>query len=450
MKYHNFKKLFDTSQNILFLLERYNIEGLKMNDKILHAYEIARERYEDIGINTEKIIARLKEIPISIHAWQGDDVGGFERPNAEITGGGIIATGNYPGKARNIQELQQDLKKALSLIPGSHRINLHSFHGNFGPKFVERNQYLPEHFQCWIDWAKENNLKLDFNSTLFSHPKADDGFTLSSKSKEIRQFWIEHVCRCREISAEIGKQLESPCIHNIWIPDGLKDIPIDRKGYRELLKNSLDAILEKKYPTSEMKDTIEGKLFGIGSESFVVGSYDFYLSYAIANQMMVTLDTGHFHPTESVGDKISAILPFIPEIMLHISRGVRWDSDHVVIVSDELIQLTEEIVRSNNIDRIHLGLDYFDASINRIGAWVIGVRAVQKSLLYALVQPWDILKEYEENSQYFQRLALLEELKTLPYGAVWEYFCLINNVPIGSNWIKEIENYERDILFKRT
>lgn len=421
-----------------------------MHEEIKNAYELASKKYEDYGVNTENILTRLKEISISIHAWQGDDVGGFERPAAKLTGGGIIATGNYPGKARNIQELQKDLEKALSLIPGSHRINLHSFHGNFGGKFVERNQYRPEYFQYWIDWAKDRNLKLDLNSTLFSHPKADDGFTLSSKLKEIRQFWIEHVCRCREISAEIGKQLKSPCIHNIWIPDGLKDIPVDRKGYRELLKNSLDDILQKKYPPFEMKDTIEGKLFGIGSESFVVGSYDFYLSYAIANQMMLTLDTGHFHPTESVGDKISAILPFIPELMLHISRGVRWDSDHVVIVSNELIQLAEEIIRSNSLDKIHLALDYFDASINRIGAWVIGVRAVQKSLLYALLQPWEILKEYEEKGQYFQRLAFLEELKTLPYGSIWDYFCLTNNVPIGDNWIKEIENYERETLKRRT
>lgn len=420
-----------------------------MNNEIKKVYEIAKKRYEDLGINTENILKRLKEISISIHAWQGDDVSGFERPNAKLSGGGIIATGNYPGKARNIQELQKDLEKALSLIPGSHRVNLHSFHGDFRGKFVERNQYTPEYFQYWIDWAKEKELKLDLNSTLFSHPKADDGFTLSSKSKEIRQFWIEHVCRCREISAEIGKQLKNPCIHNIWIPDGLKDIPVDRMGYRELLKDSLDEILQEKYPPSEMKDTIEGKLFGIGSESFVVGSYDFYLSYAIANQVMLTLDTGHFHPTESVGDKISAILPFIPELMLHISRGVRWDSDHVVILSNDLIQLAEEIVRSKAMDRIHLGLDYFDASINRIGAWVIGTRAVQKSLLYALLQPWETLREYEENGQYFQRLAFLEELKTLPFGPVWDYFCLKNNVPVGYSWIKEIEKYENDVLRKR-
>jgi L-rhamnose isomerase len=272
---------------------------------------------------------------------------------------------------------------------------------------------------------------------------------LSSKSKEIRQYWIEHVSRCRKISAEIGKQLKSPCIHNIWIPDGLKDIPVDRMGYRALLKSSLDEILQERHSSMVMKDTFEGKLFGIGSEAFVVGSHEFYLSYAIANQVMLTLDTGHFHPTESVGDKLSSILPFIPELMLHISRGIRWDSDHVVILSDELIQLTEEIIRSQAIDKIHLGLDYFDASINRVGAWVIGSRAVQKGLLYAFLQPWEILKEYEENTQYFQRLAFLEEFKTLPFGSVWDYFCLKNNTLIGGSWIKEIEKYEKTVLKKR-
>lgn len=422
---------------------------MKLNKKIEEAYDLASNKYENLGIEVDKVLEKLLEIPISIHAWQGDDVGGFERPNAKLSGGGIIATGDYPGKARNVQELQIDLETALSLIPGNHRVNLHSFHGDFQGKFVERDQYTPEYFQCWIEWAKEKELKLDLNSTLFSHPKADEGFTLSSKSKEIRQFWIEHVSRCRKISAEIGKQLKSPCIHNIWIPDGLKDIPVDRGGYRELLKNSLDEILQEKFPPSVMKDTIEGKLFGIGSEAFVVGSHEFYLSYAIANQMMLTLDTGHFHPTESTGDKISAILPFIPELMLHISRGIRWDSDHVVILSDELIQLAEEIVRSKAMDRIYLGLDYFDASINRVGAWVIGTRAVQKSLLYALLQPWETLREYEENGQYFQRLAFLENLKTLPWVSIWDHFCLTNNVPVGYSWIKEIENYEETILKKR-
>ena len=420
-----------------------------MSDKIDEAFYIASKRYENLGVNVEKDIKRLLEIPISIHAWQGDDVEGFEGRNAESIRGGIIATGNYPGKARNIQELQFDLETALALIPGNHRINLHAIHGDFRGEFVDRNQIKPEHFQCWIDWAKEKNVMLDLNSTLFSHPNADERFTLSSKSSEIRQFWIEHVGRVRMISAEIGKQLKNPCIHNIWIPDGLKDIPVDRKGYRDLLKNSLDEIFLQRYPSSLMKDTIEGKLFGIGSESFVVGSHEFYLSYAISNQLMLTLDSGHFHPTESIGDKLSAILPFVPEVMLHISRGVRWDSDHVVILNDELIQLAEEIVRSQAMGRIHLALDYFDASINRVAAWVIGARAVQKSLLYALLQPWEILKEYEEDNQYFQRLALLEELKTLPFGSVWDYLCLINDIPVGTSWFKVIENYEKTELGKR-
>ncbi|MFW9782768.1 MAG: L-rhamnose isomerase, partial [Candidatus Heimdallarchaeota archaeon] len=310
-----------------------------MIEKIEETYNLAFKKYEDIGVNVDSSLERLSNISISIHAWQGDDVGGFERPNAELRGGGILTTGNYPGKARNIEELKMDLEKALSLIPGNHRVNLHSIHGDFGSEFVERNEYKPEHFQTWIKWAEEKDIKLDFNSTLFSHPKANGGFTLSSKSNEIRQFWIEHVIRCRKISAEIGAQLESPCIHNIWIPDGMKDIPIDRKGYRDLLKNSLDEILNKKYPSSVMKDTLEGKLFGIGSEAFVVGNHEFYLSYAIANQLMLTLDSGHFHPTETINDKISSILPFIPELMVHISRGIRWDSDHVVILSDELVQL---------------------------------------------------------------------------------------------------------------
>ena len=418
-----------------------------MNDEIERAYEIASHKYYEFGVDTQKILNKLKEVSLSIHCWQGDDVGGFERPDATLSGGGIVATGNYPGKARNINELRQDLEKVFSLIPGNHRLNLHAIYGEFGGKIVERNEIKPEYYQGWINWAKDRNLKLDFNSSLFSHPKAEQGFTLSSKSKEIREFWIEHVKRCREISSEIGKQLKDTCIHNIWIPDGSKDIPVDRIGHRIILKESLDEILKKEYP--HMQDTLEGKLFGIGSEAFVVGSYDFYLSYAIANNIMLTLDTGHFHPTESVGDKLSAVIPFLKGVLLHISRGIRWDSDHVVIIDDDLIQLAEEIIRSGAMDKIYLGLDYFDASINRIGAWVIGARATQKSILYALLQPIDLLHEYEDNGQFFQRLALLEECKTLPFGIVWDYFCLKNNIPIGKEWIREIESYENRILNKR-
>ena len=421
-----------------------------MSDIIEKAYETARNKYAEFGVDTDKVLVQLKDISISIHCWQGDDVSGFEKPDAALSGGGIQATGNYPGKARNIKELRQDLEKALSLIPGNHRVNLHAIYGDFGNKFVERNEITPNYYQSWINWAKNNNLKLDFNCSLFSHAKADNGFTLSSKSKEIREFWIEHVKKCREISAEIGKQLNDICIHNIWIPDGSKDIPVDREGHRILLKEALDDVLEKKYSPSQMRDSLEGKLFGIGSEAFVVGSHEFYLSYAITKETMLTLDTGHFHPTESVGDKISAIIPFLSGIILHISRGIRWDSDHVVIISDDLIQLCEEIIRNKSRDRIHLALDYFDASINRIAAWVIGIRATQKGLLYALLQPIDMLCEFETNGQLFQRLALLEEFKMLPYGSIWDYFCLKNNIPSGINWIKDVELYENEILKKRT
>ena len=420
-----------------------------VNEKVEKSFEIAQQKYREYNIDLDKILNQLLNIPLSVHCWQGDDVGGFETPDAVLSGGGIQVTGNYPGKARTIQELQQDLEKVFLLIPGNHRVNLHAIYGDFDGKVIERNEITPDHYYRWIDWAKDQKLKLDFNCSLFSHPKAKDGFTLSSKKKEIREFWIEHVKRCREISSVIGKELNDPCIHNIWIPDGSKDIPVDRRGHRSLLKEALDEILSKKYSLTQMKDSLEGKLFGIGSEAFVVGSYDFYLSYAIAKNIMLTLDTGHFHPTESVFDKISAIMPFLNGLLLHVSRGIRWDSDHVVILDDNIIQLAEEIVRSGAMNRIYLALDYFDASINRIGAWVIGARATQKSILYALLQPIDLLHEYEDNGQFFQRLALLEECKTLPFGTVWDYFCLKNNVPIGKEWIKEIESYENRILNTR-
>ncbi len=416
---------------------------------IQEAYELARKKYEGIGVDVEKAMDKLKSIPISVHCWQGDDVGGFERPNATLSGGGIQATGNYPGKARTIKELRQDLEKVFSLVPGSHRLALQASYGEFGSKFVDRNEIRPEHFQGWIDWAKKNNLKLDFNCTLFSHPKANEGFTLSSKNKDIRNFWIEHVRRCREISAEIGKQLGSACVHNIWIPDGIKDIPVDRAGYRLLLIDSLDKILEKKYSPEIMEDSVEGKLFGIGSESYVVGSHEFYLSYAVENNTLLTIDTGHFHQGENVADKISAILPFVNGIFLHISRGIRWDSDHVAILSDDLIQLMQEIVRNPDMDRVRIALDYFDASINRVGAYVIGIRAAQKALLFTLLEPWKVLRNYEEQGKNFQRLATLEELKTFPYGAVWDYFCYKNNVPVQNQWISEVEQYEQKIQLKR-
>jgi len=415
----------------------------------MDSYELAKKQYLELGVNVDDVIKQLESISLSLHCWQGDDVIGFESPDAKLEGGGIIATGNYPGRARSLIELRQDYDLALSLIPGKHRVNLHAIYGEFSENLADRNEISIEHFQSWVDWANERNLGIDFNATLFSHPKAQSGFTLSSKDKETREFWIEHVQRCRDISSKMGKQLKSPVIHNLWIPDGSKDIPVDRMGHRVLLKDSLDKIYFEKYPQNTLKDALEGKLFGIGSESFVVGSHDFYLGYALTNGLILTMDTGHYHPTESVADKISSILPFMNEILLHVSRGVRWDSDHVVLHTDELTQLAEEIVRSKALKRIHLALDYFDASINRIGAWVIGARATLKSILYALLQPWEMLLEYEEDGKHFQRLSLLEDLKSMPYGTVWDHYCSKMKVPVGKEWIRSVEDYEATVLRKR-
>ena len=411
-------------------------------------YESATRRYTDYGVDVDKQLKILESIPVSLHCWQGDDVRGFEYSDTQL-GGGLAVTGNYFGKARTIDELRQDYDKAFSLIPGKHRVNLHAIYGDFGKVTVDRDEIILDHYQSWVDWAKDKGLGIDFNSTLFSHPKADKGFSLSSKTKEIRDFWIEHVRRCRDISVQMGKQLQNPVIHNLWIPDGSKDIPVDRMGHRLLLKDSLDEIYSEKLSPQFCKDAIEGKLFGLGSESFVVGSHDFYLSYAVANNIILTMDMGHYHPTESVADKISAVLPFTGELLLHVSRGVRWDSDHVVILNDDLIQLAEEIVRSRSLEKIHLALDFFDASINRIAAWIIGTRSTLKSMLYALLQPWDILREYEEEGKLFQRLAVLEAVKTLPYGAVWDHYCSKMNVPTDMEWIRHIEQYETNILKKR-
>ncbi len=420
-----------------------------MIEEIEKSYSIAKDNYQDIGVDVQIALEKLETFNLSIHCWQGDDVSGFESPNAELSGGGIQVTGDYPGRARTVSELRQDFEEILSLIPGIHRINLHAIYGEFGGKKVDRNQISINHFQGWIDWAKKKGVKLDFNPTLFSHPKANEGFTLSHKSQNIREFWIEHVKRCREISAEIGKQLNDTCIHNIWIPDGMKDIPIDRRGFRLRLKDSLDEILAIKYPKSFMRDSLEGKLFGIGSESFVVGSHDFYLSYAISNRTLLTLDTGHYHPTESVADKISAILPFIEGIVFHLSRGVRWDSDHVAILNDDLISLAQEIVKCSEREKTYLCTDWFDASINRISAYVIGLRAILKALLLALLQPWEQLKEYEGIGDYTHRLALLEDIKALPFGAIWNYYCNKHDVPLDFDWMKRIEDYEKEVLFKR-
>ncbi len=413
------------------------------------AYKEAIKKYRDIGSDTEKAVEKLKDISISIHCWQGDDVAGFEKPGSQLKGGGIQVTGSYPGRARTVTELRQDLEKVYSLLPGSHRLNLHAIYGEFGDTFIDRDKIEPEHFRGWIHWAKDKRLKLDFNCTCFSHPLADTGYTLSSKDENIRQFWIEHVERCRRIGSFMGRELESPCVHNIWIPDGSKDIPVDRKGHRDLLRETLDEIFKEEYPYEELKDSLESKLFGIGSESYVVGSHEFYLGYALTKNKMICIDTGHFHPTENIGDKISAVLQFSDEILLHVSRGVRWDSDHVAVLDDSTRNLFEEVVRGDYLDRVHIALDFFDASLNRVGAWVIGARAVLKAALSALLEPRERLLEAENRGDYFSRLALLEELKTMPLGAVWDYFCLMMDVPPGQEFIKEIIRYDTSVSRKR-
>ena len=411
---------------------------------IKQAYEIARERYAELGIDTEKALDTLQKVQISLHCWQADDVAGFES-TGDLTGG-IQATGNYPGKARNIDELRADILKALSFIGGNHRLNLHEIYGEFGGKKVDRDEVTIEHFQGWIDWAKANNLKLDFNSTSFSHPKSGS-LSLSNPDKSIRDFWIEHSKRCRAIANEMGRQLDDQCIMNLWVHDGQKEMTVNRMLYRSLLKQSLDEIFETKY--DHMKDCLESKVFGIGLEAMTVGSSDFYTAYCAQNNKIVTLDTGHFHPTEVVGDKVSSILLFCPEIMLHVSRPMRWDSDHVTIMDEATLELCMEITRCNALDRVHIGLDYFDGSMNRIGAYVIGTRATQKSVLRGLLEPVAMLSELETSDRNFQKLALMEEAKAMPFGDVWNMFCLRNNIPAGADFIKEIEKYEADVTSKR-
>jgi L-rhamnose isomerase len=413
------------------------------------SYQLAKEQYAELGVDTDKVISEMDNINISLHCWQTDDVGGFEKPGSVLSGGGIQATGNFPGKAKTIDQMRSDLDKVMSLLPGKQRLNLHAIYGEFGGKLIDRDQIEPKHFQGWINWAKKRGIGLDFNCTCFSHPLADDGFTLSSKNEKIRKFWIEHTKRCRAIGAEMGKQLGTPCVHNIWIPDGMKDSPVDRNTLRKQLKKSLDEIFAVKYPKKHLKDSVESKLFGIGSESMVVGSHDFYLGYAIKNNTLITLDNGHFHPTEQVGDKISSILNFVDEILLHLTRGVRWDSDHVLTFNDELLLITQEIVRAKALNRVNIGLDFFDASLNRIGAYVIGTRSAQMAFMYALLEPFKTLVKYEEETKNFERLATLELLKTKPFGAVYDYYCLKSKVPVGQDYIEEIVKYEKEVLRKR-
>ena len=415
-----------------------------MKESVKKAYETAKERYAAFGIDTEKVLEQLQDFHLSMHCWQADDVAGFESAG-DLTGG-IQATGNYPGKARNIDELRADILKAKSLVPGTHRLNLHEIYGDFGGKFVDRDEVGPEHFQSWIDWAAENDTKLDFNSTSFSHPKSGN-LSLSNPDKGIRDFWIEHTKRCREIANQMGLAQGDPCIMNVWVHDGCKDQSVNHFMYRELLKDSLDQIFAEEMP--HMKDCIEGKVFGIGLESFTVGSHDFYTAYAAANGKIPTIDTGHYHPTESPADKVSALLNFVPELMLHVSRPVRWDSDHVTIKDDPTQELFNEIVRAGALERVHYGLDYFDGAINRTGAYVIGSRAAQKCMLCALLEPTELIRKYELEGKTFQLLHILEECKSLPWGAVYDEFCLRNDVPLGDAVIAEIEKYEAEVTSKR-
>lgn len=412
---------------------------------VKQAFEIAKERYAAIGVNVEDALKNMQRISLSLHCWQADDVTGFENPDGSLSGG-IQVTGNYPGKARNIDELRADVLKAASYIPGKHRLSLHEIYGDFQGKKVDRDEVLPEHFASWMEWAEENDLKLDFNSTSFSHPKSGN-LTLANPDKGIRDFWIEHTKRCRAVAEAMGKFQGDPSMMNLWIHDGSKEVPANRLKYRSILEQSLDEIFATPY--QNMKDCIEAKLFGIGLECYTVGSYDFYLGYGAKKNKIVTLDTGHFHLTESIADKISSALLFTPEVMLHVSRPVRWDSDHVVILNDDLQDLTREIIRCNALDRVHVGLDYFDATINRIGAYVIGCRATMKAFMQALLEPSAQLEDYEANDRLFERLALQEELKSLPWQAVWDYYCYESQVPVGEDYIAGIREYEKEVTSKR-
>jgi L-rhamnose isomerase len=416
---------------------------------ILKAFEAARDRYAEIGVLADQAIRTLRSIPISLHCWQGDDVGGFESPDATLDGGGIQATGNYPGKARTIDELRSDIETALSVVPGKHRVILHACYLDHGGRPVDRNEIEPAHFQSWIDWAKANGLGLDFNPTFFSHRLASEGFTLTHPDPGVRNFWIEHGIACRLIGAAMGRQLGTPAVTNVWIPDGYKDTPVDRVGPRERLTDSLDRIFAEPIDAHYLLDAVEAKLFGIGLESYTAGSAEYYLGYAVSRQKLLTLDAGHYHPTEMISEKISSVLMFCPGLLLHVSRPVRWDSDHVVILDDELHAIAREVVQSGKLpQKVDLGLDYFDASINRVAAWVIGMRNLQKALLIALLEPVAGLAA-ENRMDYTRRLALLEEVKCLPWAAVWDYFCLTEEVPIGVAWLERVLKYERDVLSER-
>jgi L-rhamnose isomerase len=414
---------------------------------IQKAYALAKERYAALGVDTDQAIARLGKVALSLHCWQGDDVGGFENPGGGL-GGGIAATGNYPGKARTAGELRQDLDLAYSLLPGSHRLNLHAIYLE-ADRRVERNAIEPRHFSAWKDWAKAKGHGVDFNPTCFAHPKSADGFTLSHRDAGIRRFWVEHCIACRKIGEYFGKELGTPAVTNIWIPDGYKDTPADRRAPRERLRDSLDSILAEKIDRRYNLDAVEPKLFGIGSESYVTGSMEFYLAYALSRKILLTLDSGHFHPTESIADKISSVLMFLDDLLLHVSRGVRWDSDHVVAFNDDLQAIAREVVRRDALEHVRIGLDYFDASINRVAAWTIGARNTLRALLMALLEPWEMLAGFEAAGDFSNRLALQEELNSMPLGAVWDFYCLEKNVPVGMDFMNVIKDYEKQELAGR-
>ena len=411
-------------------------------------FALASDRYAAVGVDVERAMAALQPIAISLHCWQGDDVGGFENQASEL-GGGLAVTGNYPGRARNPEELRSDLEMALRLIPGRHRINLHASYGEFNGVAVDRDAVEPKHFAGWIQWAQEHGLGLDFNPTYFAHRLAASGNTLTHTDRAIRQFWIAHGQACRRIAQTMGEQLGSPCIHNVWIPDGCKEAPIDRLAPRERLRDALDELFAESMKAEHMRDAVECKLFGLGSESYVVGSHEFYLGYAIARGKLLCLDAGHFHPTEVISDKISSTLTWVDELLLHVSRGVRWDSDHVVTLSDELLAIAQEIIRGGFLPRVHLGLDYFDASIHRVAAWVIGTRNLLKALLAALLEPIDQWRQLELSGDTTARLALLEEQKTMPLGIVWDEYCSRSNVPVGAAWLDDVREYEKRVTIHR-
>lgn len=413
------------------------------------SFNTAVEAYAALGVDVQAALDKLATIPLSLHCWQGDDVGGFEEPGAVLAGGGIQTTGNYPGKARSLEELKADIDQVLAMVPGTKRVNLHASYGDFGPKKVDRDAIEPKHFQGWVDWAKKHGIGLDFNGTFFSHPLAADGYTLASKDEKVRAFWIEHAKRSRQIANWIGEQLGSTCVLNTWIPDGAKDLTVDKYGYRKILKESLDEVFAQPYPASNMVDAVETKLFGIGSESFVVGSHEFYMGYALKNNKIPCIDMGHFHTEEDISDKVSALMQFFDKLLFHVSRPLHWDSDHVVLFTDKVKALMEELVRTGRIDDVFLALDFFDASINRVGAWTIGARSTQKSLLWALLEPRKMLLDYEEKGDFYARLALLETRNVLPFGAVWDEYCARTGVPTDLEAIDRVHAYEKKILKER-